>query len=104
MAAADAHEKAGARAISAKGARHELPPFVDVVIRISGSLEAIGVEVDTGGNITRSPEGLFSRDYTVLGIDGQRFSPSFKPKVCPLPQCQQQQQQQQLHLAGTRLC
>ena len=45
----------------------------DLVIRVGGSLSQLGIKVDANGVVTSAPGGLFDKDYTILGIDGQRF-------------------------------
>ena len=46
----------------------------DLVIRIGGSLEDLGIKVDEDGTVLEAPSGLFDKDYTVVAIDGKRFS------------------------------
>ena len=45
----------------------------DLVIRIPGSLDAVGIKVEASGLITKAPGNLFDPDFTVLGIDGKKF-------------------------------
>jgi hypothetical protein len=50
--------------------------YVDLVIRIASSLQKTGIEVDSGAVIISSPGGLFDESYTIIGLDGMRFSQS----------------------------
>ena len=50
-------------------------------IRIGASLKATGISVDDRGAITAAPGGLFDQDYTIVRMDGNRFTPNMQHLV-----------------------
>ena len=51
---------------------------VDLVIRIGGSFEDLGIKVDEDGTVLEAPSGLFDKDYSIVAIDGKRFKYSMR--------------------------
>ena len=54
---------------------------IEIEIRIGASLKATGIIVTRDGVIVEAPGGLFDENYTVVRVDGKRFTQSMEHLV-----------------------